>query len=490
MAFPATQSNRSQQDGTQLRTPPQSLEMERALLGAMLLDGKAFPRIGHLIDATSFYRPAHGIIFSAMRELDSRYEAIDLVTVTEELKREEKLEQIGGSVALADLAEAVPSAANIEHYARIVHEKAVLRKLVSLGIESSNDAYEPAARADEVLEGLQSRLVDLIGDRRGQHSVSASDAMHQTMAYVEHMKSREGFLTGIGSGFDRLDDFTTGFSPGELVIVAARPSMGKTTLAMDMAKAAAAKYDKPVAIFSLEMEVRQLVMRMLSGEAHIPLQNLRTGRLKKDDYIRLSTAAAKLAELPLYFDDQPGLEIGTLRARARQLWMEHDIGMIVIDYLQLIQPPVMADNQQQFVAYLSASLKNLAKELKVPVVCLSQLSRAPETRGGDRRPLLSDLRDSGAIEQDADIVMFVYRPEMYKDFIKGKNYEVAGTEYPIEGLAEVIVAKNRNGPTGSVPLTFIGKLTTFQPITMEAPPVTAGDEETESGEFEDDSQPF
>jgi replicative DNA helicase len=310
------------------------------------------------------------------------------------------------------------------------------------------------------------------------------------MAYIEQMKSREGFLTGIGSGFDRLDDFTTGFGAGELIIVAARPSMGKTTLAMNFAKAAAAQFDKPVAIFSLEMEVRQLVLRMLAGEAHIPLQKLRTGRLKKDDYIRLATAAAKLAELPMFFDDQPGLEIGTLRARARQLWMEHKIGMVVIDYLQLIQPPVMADNQQQFIAYVSASLKNLAKELKIPVVCLSQLSRAPETRGGDRRPMLSDLRDSGAIEQDADIVMFVYRPEMYKDFIKGKTYEIAGVEYPIDGLAEVIVAKNRNGPTGSVPLTFVGSLTTFQPITTEAPPLASEDADSSGGEYADDSQPF
>jgi replicative DNA helicase len=334
--------------------------------------------------------------------------------------------------------------------------------------------------------------VSLIAERRGRNAVSASSVMHDTMSYIEHLKSREGFLTGVGSGFDSLDDYTTGFGPGELVIVAARPSMGKTSLAMNIARAAAGQYNTPVAVFSLEMEVRQLVMRMLSSEAHIPLQKLRTSaRLNKDEYLRLSNAASKLAELPLYFDDQPGLEITTLRARARQLWIEHNIGMIVIDYLQLIQPPRVVDNLQQWVAYVSASLKNLAKELKIPVICLSQLSRAPETRGGDRRPMLSDLRDSGAIEQDADVVMFVYRPEVYKEFIKAKDYEIAGTDYPIEGLAEVIIAKNRNGPTGSIPLAFVGRFTMFAPITTQVPAAAADDTDVIPGiGEEDEDQPF
>jgi replicative DNA helicase len=468
------------------------MEMEKALLGALLLDGSAFARVSDLVDSISFYRPIHATVFGAMAELDQHHEPIDLVTVTEELRRQNKLEEVGGPVYLTELAENMPSAANAEHYARIVHEKSLLRRMISLGTETSASAYESAARPDEVLESLQKRLVELVSERRGRHAVKADAALHQTMEYITHLKSGGEFLSGVGSGFDDLDDLTTGFNPGELVIIAARPSMGKTSLAMNIATAAAEKYHTSVAVFSLEMEVRQLLLRMLSGEAHIPLQKLRTtARLNDDEYVRLAQGAGRLAELPIFFDDTAGLGIEALRARARQLWIEHKIGMVIIDYLQLIQPPKMADNLQQWVAFVSASLKSLAKELGLPVVCLSQLSRAPETRGGDRKPLLSDLRDSGAIEQDADVVMFVYRPWVYREHTKSKKYEIAGQEYDItENLAEVIVAKNRNGPTGNVPLAFLGQFTQFAPMTGRFTAAPSEAEMAESPEGEDVDAPF
>jgi replicative DNA helicase len=476
--------------------------MEKALLGALFLDGSALGRVSDLLDETSFYRPLHAIIFAAMQTLDRQHEPIDLITVTDQLRRENKLDEIGGPVYLTELAESVPSAANVEHYARNVHEKAMLRRLIQISNETGGAAYESAARSEEVFEKLQTQLVRLIGERRGRYAVKADSAMHDTLEYITHLKSSGEYLTGVGSGFAKLDDLTTGFNPGELIIVAARPSMGKTSLAMNIATSAAAHHKTPVAVFSLEMEVRQLMLRMLSGEALIPLQKLRTtARLNDDEYRRLAQAAGSLAELDIFVDDSAGLGIEPLRARARQLWIEHKIGMIVIDYLQLIQPPKMADNQQQWVSFVSASLKSLAKELHLPVICLSQLSRAPETRGGDRKPLLSDLRDSGAIEQDADLVMFVYRPEVYKDFIekdliKKKNpdgspkffYKVGPEEFELEGLAEVIVAKNRNGPTGSVPLAFIGKYTKFANITSDAPPVGVSSGEDEYGEPGGDDQ--
>lgn len=473
MAHPAFTERSQSTEMSGARVPPQAPEMERALLGALLSDGGAFARIGHLVEQGSFYKPNHRTLFLCMTELDSRREPIDLITVTDELRRLGKLEEIGGVPFLSELAAEVPTSANIEHYAGVVHEKALLRNVISLSAEAVGAASDPTARADEVFEKVQRELVELIGRRRGRNAMSSLEAVKSTIEHIEFMKSRDTHVHGVSSGFDRLDDFTTGFNPGELIIIAARPSMGKTALAMNIATGAAQRSDARVAIFSLEMDVRQLVLRMLSGEAHISLQRLRTGRMSREEYGRMSQHAGRLADLHLFFDDQPGLEIGTLRARARQLWLENKINLIVIDYLQLITPPKMVDNQQQWIAFVSASLKNLAKELKIPIIVLSQLSRATESRGGERKPLLSDLRDSGAIEQDADIVMFVYRPEYYKDLFKGKKdpqYEIGSQSYPIEGLAEIIVAKNRNGPTGSLPLTFIKEYTMFASLESDRTP--------------------
>jgi len=475
-----------------LRTPPQSQESEQALLGALLLDGSAFSRVADLLDDKSFYRPAHSLVFQAMHELDAHHEPIDMVTVTEQLRRMGKLDEVGGPVFLTELADVVPSAANVEHYARMVHEKAMLRRMIAVGNEASAQAYDSAARSDVVFESLQKKLVELLRERRGRHAMKVDDVLHDTMEYISQMKMSREYVTGVPSGFRKLDDLTTGFNPGELIIIAARPSMGKTSLAMNIAVSAAEHKNTPVAVFSLEMETRQLLLRMLSGEAHILLQKLRTTvKLKDEEWTRLVAAAGRLAQLPIYLDDSAGLGIESLRTRSRQLWMDHQVGLIVIDYMQLIQPPKMADNQQQWVAFVSASLKSLAKELRIPVICLSQLSRAPETRGGDRKPMLSDLRDSGAIEQDADIVAFIYRPWVYRDQTKSKKYEIGNTQYDItENLAEIIVAKNRNGPTGSFPLSFMGEFTMFAEMTGETPPSMPEEEAVTSGDAEEEDAGF
>ena len=492
MTYPSSQSARQSTDqAVSFRTPPHSIEFEKALLGAIMLDGTCFMQIRDLIEESSFYRPAHTLIYAAMAELDNHHEPIDMVTVSEQLKRRDKLEAVGGLLYLTELAEAVPSAANIEHYARAVHEKSLLRKVISLSQEAATDSYDPSARADEVFEKFQTKFVELIRQRRGHQAVSMKTVIHDTMEYIEHIKSSEGFLTGVGSGFALMDDYTTGFSPGEFIIIAARPSMGKTSLAMNIAVAAAEKYKTPVGVFSLEMEARQLTLRLLSSEAKINLKLLRSAsRIRENDSTRMVLAAGKLRDLPIYIDDSSALGIGPIRARARQLWMEHKIGLLIIDYLQLIQPPKMADNQQQWVSFVSASLKALAKELGIPVICLSQLSRAPETRGGDHRPVLSDLRDSGAIEQDADLVMFVYRPEVYEktEDREKKKYKFGNKEYEMKGFAEIIIAKNRNGPTGAFPLAFIGDYTMFADITDDLPPQMGGG--SAGGSDEDDEKPF
>ena len=485
-------SSATDDSSTGLRTPPQSQEPEQALLGALLLDGSAFSRVADLLDDKSFYRPAHALVYSAMHELDIHHEPIDLITVAEQLRRVGKLDEVGGPVFLTELAETVPSAANVEHYARLVHEKAMLRRMIAVSNEAAAQAYDSAARADTVFESLQKKMVDLLRERRGRHAVKVDDVLHDTMEYISQMKMSREYVSGVPSGFRRLDDLTTGFNPGDLVIIAARPSMGKTSLAMNIAVAAAEHKTTPVAVFSLEMESRQLLLRMLSGEAHILLQKLRTtAKLKDEEWQRLVAGAGRLAQLPIYLDDSAGLGIESLRTRARQLWMDHQIGLIVIDYMQLIQPPKMADNQQQWVAFVSSSLKALAKELRIPIICLSQLSRAPETRGGDRKPMLADLRDSGAIEQDADIVMFIYRPWVYRDQTKAKKYEIGNQQYDVtENLAEIIVAKNRNGPTGSVPMSFIGEYTMFADMTGETPPPMPEEEMIESGETEEEGAGF
>jgi replicative DNA helicase len=399
------------------------------------------------------------------------------------------LEEIGGEIYLSQLTEVVPSSASIEYYAQHVLEKALLRRIIALSAEMASAGYEADARSEELLENLQTQLMQLLGQRRLGGAEAIRAVMHETLGQIEEVKKRGGYVTGVGTGFDRLDDITTGFQDGELIIVAARPSMGKTALALSISHSAASLYDKGVVFFSLEMDRRQIAMRLLSADAHIHGQRLRSSaHLRNEEMLHLSDAAARLSELPIYIDDTPGIGVTEIRARARQLYLQHQIGLVVLDYLQLVQPPKPVDNQQQWIAYVSASMKKLAKELRLPVVVLSQLSRGPEQRGGEHRPMLSDLRDSGAIEQDADVVLFVYRPALYPELYKGKKYKFQNEEYNIEGIAEIIVAKNRNGPTGSFLLSFVKEYAQFSNLAGEVPP--SPDEDEQAGATEEGEAPF
>jgi replicative DNA helicase len=470
------------------RVPPQAVDMEKAVLGAVMIDSDSFVRIRDMLDEGCFYRPIHATIFSAMVRLDEAHQPIDLLTMTETLRQMDKLEEIGGELYLSELTEAVPSSANIEYYARSVLEKAVLRRIISLAAQTAGAGYEPGARSEELLEKLHAQLLQVMQRHLGGAQTLRA-VMHETVDQIEKIKARGGYVTGVGTGFDRLDDFTAGFRPGELIVVAARPSMGKTALALDIARNAAALYDRPVALFSLEMDMSQIAQRFLSADAHINSMRLRSSaKLRNEEWEELSAAAARLSELPVYIDDAPGIGITEIRARARQLWIEHRIGLVILDYLQLVQPPKLVENLQQWVAFVSASMKKLAKELRVPVVILSQLSRGPEHRGGEHRPMLSDLRDSGAIEQDADVVLFIYRPALYPELYKNKKFKFQDREYDTEGIAEVIVAKNRNGPTGSFLLSFVNAYAQFSNLAEEIPPAPGGEEET--GVPPDEESPF
>lgn len=452
------------------RIPPQAIEMEKAVLGAVMIDSDSFVFIRDLLDETCFYRPTHATIFTAMSRLDGKQKPIDLLTMTEELRRMEKLEEIGNELYLAQLTEVVPSSASIEHYARQVLEKALLRRIISLTATISSDSYEPLAESQTLLEKLQTQLIQLTGRQRSAPVGDLRTDIRRTLDHITNIKAKGGYITGIGTGFDQLDNLTTGLQNGELIVIAARPSVGKTTLALDIARNAA-KDKCGVAFFSLEMDTRQLIMRLLANESCIDSLRLRsTVKLRNGEPENLAKAAEQLAEIPFCIDDTPNISIANIRIRARQLWMQHRIGLVVLDYLQLVRPPKATDNQQQWIAHVSASMKTLAKELRIPIIVLSQLSRAPEQRGGEHKPVLSDLRDSGAIEQDADIVIFLFRPELYPQLYKNQKYKFGNREYDIQGLTEVIVAKNRNGPTGNFLLSFVKKYTSFKPHTGEIPP--------------------
>lgn len=451
------------------RTPPKAIEMEKAVLGSVLIDSDSFAQIHDLLDEKSFYSPQHATIFSAMVKLNNEQQPIDLLTMTSALRQTGKLEEIGSEVYLAQLTEGIPSSASIEFYARHVLEKAILRRIIALSADITAGGYEPGATSQSLLEKLQMQLVQLTGQWRGG-ARSLRENARETLSQIDSIKAKSGYITGVSTGFGRLDDLTTGFQDGELIIIAARPSVGKTALALNIARNAATK-ERGIAFFSLEMSAHQLMMRLLSSEGYIDNQRLRsTAKLRDGEHKSLTQASDRLSELSFYIDDTPGIGLMDIRARARQLWVQHNIGLIVLDYLQLVRPPKYTDNQQQWVAHVSASMKALAKELNIPVIVLSQLSRASEQRGGEHKPVLSDLRDSGAIEQDADIVLFIYRPELYPQIYRNKKYKFQSGEHDIEGLAEVIIAKNRNGPTGNFLLSFVKRHTSFKPHTKELPP--------------------
>ena len=446
------------------RIPPQALEVEGAVLGSMMLEKEAVAKTIEFLDATSFYSEKHSKIFDVIVSLYDRNEPADLVTVSEELKKRKELDEIGGPLYLTSLVESTPTAANVVYHAKIVLEKSLLRKLITTATHIVSESFEGVEDPHDLLDRAEQMIFSLAEKRLRKGFDPLRDVLHDTFEAIEKFHDRKGHVIGVPTGFTSLDELTAGFQPSDLIVIAGRPSMGKTAFALCVARSAAVEAKIPVGIFSLEMASHQLAQRMLCAEARVDAHRVRTGRLPDEDWSRLSISVGALAEAPIFIDDTPALGILELRSKARRLMTEHKVGLVIVDYLQLMQGPKGAESRQQEISEISRSLKAMAKELNVPVVALSQLSRAVEVRGGKRRPILSDLRESGAIEQDADVVLFLYRPELYdlKDDTSGES---------LEGMAEVIIGKQRNGPVGTVRLTFVKEYAKFEnPAFEEGPP--------------------
>ncbi len=434
------------------RVPPQSIEAEIAVLGSMLIEEEAIGQAIEAVNAFCFYKDAHKIIFQAMVDLYSVNKAVDLVTLSEHLKTKGTLDDIGGSAYLAELTNAVPTAANVEHYAKIVKEKAILRSLISTATQIVTHSYDAQQDARVLLDQAERAIFDISGSQLQGMSVPIKDIIKNSIETIEGFYRRKAHVTGLATGFDDLDMMTSGLHTGELIVIAARPSMGKSALVSCIAEYVAVHEQKGVAFFSLEMSKEQLVQRMLCSHARVELQRARSGFLTQSDWPKLVTAAGKLAEAPIYIDDSAGLSALELRAKSRRLKSRFDIQMIVVDYLQLMTGGLRIENRQQEISDISRSLKALSKELSIPIIAISQLSRAPEKRE-TYRPRLSDLRESGAIEQDADLVLLLFREEYYTP--KENN----------KGIAEIIVAKQRNGPVGSQNLLFLSEYTKFDNLS-------------------------
>ena len=439
------------------RTLPHNLEAERCVLGAVLINNHAFNQASEIIDSEDFYRDAHRRIFDRMVSLSERSLPIDLVTLKDELGRAGELDDVGGPAYIAGLTDGVPRSANIEHYARIVKERSTLRRLIQATSDVLARAHDAEEDADLLLDEAERSIFAIADDRMRTGFVKVGDLVDAGYQMIEKLQQQRGLVTGVPSGFTDLDEMTSGFQPSDLIIVAARPAMGKTSFVLNMALNAATQADKTIGIFSLEMSKEQLFMRMLTSEARVDQHRFRGGFLGEQDYARLVDAFARLHDAKVYLDDTPSAGILEMRAKCRRLKMEHGLDLIVIDYLQLMQGRCRFESRQQELATISRNLKILAKELHVPIIALSQLSRATETRS-DHRPQLSDLRESGALEQDADIVMFIFREEMYP---------VEGQVNPeTEGVAEIIIGKQRNGPTGTARLAFLKQYTRFENLAQ------------------------
>ncbi|MEO5656911.1 MAG: replicative DNA helicase [Nitrospiria bacterium] len=433
-----------------VKVPPQNLEAEEFVLGAILLDNQALSKVLEALSPSAWYRESHRKIFQAMIDLSESNEAIDQITVSERLRRRNELDHVGGPAYLAKLVAQVPTAANVRHHAKIIQEKALLRNLISVATEIVTSGYEDTEKVEDLIDQAERRIFELAERRMRPSFAPIKQIVKHSFEMIERLYERKERVTGVATGFKDLDDMTAGLQPSDLIIVAGRPSMGKTALALSMAQHAAISGGHTVAIFSLEMSKEQLVLRMLCSEARVDAHKLRSGFLARDDWRKLTDAASRLTEASIFIDDSAAMTVLETRAKARRLKAEHGLGLVIVDYLQLMRGRGDADNREQEISDISRSLKALAKELSVPVIALSQLSRAVETRGGDKKPQLSDLRESGAIEQDADVVMFVYRPEVYSQ--REEDH----------GVAEILVRKQRNGPIGEVPLTFIDRFTRFE----------------------------
>ncbi|UCC55345.1 MAG: replicative DNA helicase [Gammaproteobacteria bacterium] len=435
-----------------LKVPPHSLQAEQAVLGGLMLDNAAWDKVAGHVTEEDFYRRDHRLIFRALAELAERNSPFDAVTLSEWLDQNQLLEAAGGLAGLGGLVQNTPSAANIQAYADIVRENAVLRELITAGNEIASSAFVTEGRnSDQLLEHAEQQVFRIAerGKRGKRGFQNIRSLLGQAVDRIDRLFQQDDPITGVPTGFTDLDDMTAGLQPSDLIIVAGRPSMGKTTLAMNFAENAAIKHQLPVAIFSMEMPGEQLALRMMSSLGHIDQHKVRTGKLEDDDWPRLTSAVSLLDNAPLFIDDTPALSPAELRARARRLAREHDLGMIIVDYLQLMQVPGTRENRTTEISEISRNLKALAKELAVPVIALSQLNRGLEQRT-DKRPVMSDLRESGAIEQDADVIIFIYRDEVYNE------------DSPQKGLAEIIIGKQRNGPIGKRFLTFRGQYTRFE----------------------------
>lgn len=445
------------------RRTPWSEEAELSVLGAMLIDGDAVAVALELIDDAAFHREGNRRIFRAMVRLYGRGDVIDAVTLADELKTAGELETSGGMAYLARLVDAVPTAANVSQHCRILRDKSVLRRLISSATEIIQESYEaPSGAVDETLDRAEQKIFEISQAEERGGFIRIKEILRSTMDRIDELTRNPGSITGVASGFDDLDRMTAGFQPADLIVLAGRPSMGKTALALNIAQHAAIGKEVPVAVFSLEMSRESLVQRMLCAESKVDSSRVRTGRLSPDDFIRLARGAGHLNTAPIWIDDTPALSPIELRAKVRRLHAEVGVGLVVLDYLQLMSGGDRAENRQQEISAISRALKAIAKEVGVPVLALSQLSRAPEQREGNR-PRLSDLRESGAIEQDADVVLFIFREEMHR---KPEEVEERG----LAGKAELIVGKQRNGPTGSVDLYFHKAFTAFESVSRRTEP--------------------
>ena len=439
-------------DEARLRTPPSSVEAEQSLLGGLMLDTTAWDKVADIVSETDFYRKDHRLIFRAIAALVEHSEPCDVVTLSEHLDNRGELAKAGGLEYLATLANETPGAANARAYAKILRERSVLRSLISVGNQISGSAYSTEGRAASELVDEAERLVFEIaeqGAKGKQGFESLRNVLPPVIDGIDERHQSGGEITGISTGYTEFDKKTAGLQPGDLIIVAGRPSMGKTTLAINIAENAAVGAKIPTAIFSMEMPSEQLALRMISSLGRVDQGSLRTGRFPDEDWSRINTAVQLMSDAPMFIDDAGGLSPTEVRARARRLKREHGLGLIVIDYLQLMQVQGTSENRATEISEISRSLKALAKELKVPIIALSQLNRGVEQRG-DKRPVMSDLRESGAIEQDADLIIFIYRDEVYNP------------DTPKKGVADISIAKQRNGPIGDFPLTFVGRYTKFE----------------------------
>jgi replicative DNA helicase len=437
------------------RVPPHNVDAEESVLGSMLLSRDAIAEVLEQLHEDDFYRPAHRTVFRSVLDLYSHGQAVDPVTVAEELRRSGELADVGGAPFLHTLVSSVPTAANAGYYARIIKEAGILRRLIDTGTRIVQLGYETPQDTERAVDVAESWIYQVAQGRVTEDYQSLREVLTSTLEAIELLHNDNREITGVPTGFAELDRLTSGLQPSNLIIVAARPAVGKSTLGLDVARHASVRSSVPTVVFSLEMSKTELVQRLMCAECSVDMQRLRTGRMEDTDWTRLTRSLGKLADAPLFIDDSAALTMMELRAKCRRLKQRHGLGLVVVDYLQLMQPSKRVESRQQEVSEISRSLKLLAKELEVPVIAISQLSRQTESRS-DKKPMLSDLRESGALEQDADMVMFIYREDLYDP------------ESPRKGEADLIVAKHRNGPTDTVTVTFQGQYSRFTPMAARS----------------------